>query len=369
MKRATILFLLLLFGLMGTVWAGDQIGVFANNNTNSIQTIDPQTVNTYGCFLNGNFGSYGGGLFDVVITPDGKTAIVSNFGDSKIFFIDISGSYPDQSVSPVIRIYDQNGFFIPFFAEDMAITPDGKHVLVTDGGFSPRVAIVDIQNRTLVRVVNLRRRYANAIDIAPDGKTVLTADYFGKAIHSYSLKITPAGTYTLKYTNTADTSIFRPVNVTISPDGKTVIAAIAGSSQAVICLIDSQGKVCYMGSKAMPSKNGQSCVFSHDGTRAYYLSNSQNKGTLVHVLNVLGPGIVSVSGISLQVEPMRGTSQLFGVDTIALDPAGNFLYVTNPTVSGGIAGVSVLDLTIGSQVDLLPACGIPTGIAFSRMLQ
>lgn len=28
------------------------------------------------------------GLFDVAITPDGKTTLVSNFGDAKVYFID-----------------------------------------------------------------------------------------------------------------------------------------------------------------------------------------------------------------------------------------------------------------------------------------
>ena len=85
------------------------------------------------------------------------------------------------------------------------------------------------------------------------------------------------------------------------------------------------------------------------------------------VLNVTGPGQVTPSGTVIQVTPTRGTGQFFGVDTIALDPSGNYLYVTNPTSFGVIAGFSVLDLTTNSEVGLFPATGIPTGIAFTTV--
>ena len=63
----------------------------------------------------------------------------------------------------------------------------------------------------------------------------------------------------------------------------------------------------------------------------------------------------------------RGTSQLFGVDTIAIDPSGSYLYVANPTVSGGLPGLSIIDLTVGAPIDSVPGRGIPTGIAFSTL--
>ncbi|MBP7830616.1 MAG: hypothetical protein KA248_11935 [Kiritimatiellae bacterium] len=67
------------------------------------------------------------------------------------------------------------------------------------------------------------------------------------------------------------------------------------------------------------------------------------------------------------IPPKRGTSQLFGVDTIALDPVGNYLYVANPTASGGLSTLSIIDLTAQNQVNYMPGSGIPTGIAFSTI--
>ncbi len=345
------------------VSAEEQIGVFANSNTNNIQFIDPVTNTTTGPWLAGELGSYGGGLFDMVITPDGKTAIVSNFGDSKIFFIDISGGF---NAAPVLLT--PKGVRIDFFAEDMVITPDGKYVLVTDGGFSARVAVVSIYDNGIIAPYllknnNLGNRYANAVDITPDGKTVLLADYFSGRAYSYSLQ----SDGTLVYINAAWVLPFRPVNVTISPDGHTAIMACAGHSAFVALAIDDTGLIYKTTIVAMPFKNGQSCVFNQAGDKAYYLSNSQNGGTKVVVLNVNGPGDVSPSGTNITVRSRRGTSQLFGVDTIALSPDGNYLYVTNPTLSGGVAGISVLDLTSNAQVDSISVNGIPTGIAFTTI--
>jgi DNA-binding beta-propeller fold protein YncE len=354
MKR--LMFVMMFLMLIGFVWADEPIGVFVNSNTNSIHLIDPLTQEATVNYLGGELGSYGGGLFDVVITPNGKTAIVSNFGDSKIFFIDISGGF---DAAPVILGSTRIGFF----AEDMAITPDGKYVLVTDGGFSARLVVVDIAGRYLLKSNNLGSKYANAVDITPDGQTVVVADYFAGAAHCYKLQADGS----VVFINTAWIAPFRPVNVAISPDGKTVILVNAGSPVCTALTFDSQGYLCPVGNVAMPFKNGQSCVFNSTGDKAYYLSNSQNNGTKIVVLNVTGPGQVAASGTNITIFPRRGTSQLFGVDTIAIDLAGDYLYVTNPTLSGGIQGVAIVDLATDSQVSYIKPNGIPTGIAFGTI--
>jgi DNA-binding beta-propeller fold protein YncE len=356
MKRLTVLTMFLLFGLFSLVSAEQEIGVFVNSNTNCIQFIDPVTNTATINYLGGELGTYGGGLFDVVITPDGKTAIVSNFGDSKIFFIDISGGFANPPTVKYSRKFTM-------FAEDMVVTPNGKYVLIADGGFSPMVAAVGLGG-DIYKLNNLGSRYANAVDITPDGQTVLVADYFQAKIHAYTLNYDDGS---LIHKKSIRITPLRPVNIAISPDGRTVIAVNAGSPKCAILYFDNAGELVYKGTCTLPTYNGQSCVFSKDGTKAYYLSNSQIGRTRVHILNVTGVGQVSPSGTSIKVWPARGTSQLFGVDTIALNSDESFLYVTNPTLSGGIADVAVIDLSINQQVGYLPAHGIPTGIAFTKI--
>jgi len=361
MNKKIFFMLCLVFSMVSLSFAGEQIGVFANNNTNSIQFINPLAQTVSAEQLKGSLGSYGGGLFDVVITPNGKTAIVSNFGDSRIFFIDISGGF---DVTPTII----GKTHIPFFAEDMAITPDGQYVLITDGGFAPSIAVVDIATHKLSNIQSFGTAYSNAVAISSAKSVefgsymVLTADYFQSRINVFRLYGD-----TLDYVKSINVYPARPVNIEISPDGQTAIAATANGFRVPVLKITDNAHVKFSGFAIMPHKSGQSCVFSPDGTKAYYLSNSVYYRAMIEVLEVTGPGLVTATGVSIPARPKKGTSQLFGVDCIAIDPAGEHLYVANPTVSGGCQRISIIDLTINQQVNYVQGNGIPTGIAFTTI--
>ncbi len=239
-------------------------GLVVYSNTNGVALIDPRNHTISPVLLNqfdyttidpdtgepvgGQLGSEGGGRFDVAMTSNGLQALISNFGDSKVFFIDLS------SGTPVVAGMAK----IDMFAEDIAIDPTNQWALVADGGFSPRLAVLHIPTRTWVpagvdpvtldpfsyRIVigpgpdpidpeDDVLGFANAVAIAPDGRTVIVADYFAGAIHV--LLFDPA-TGGLTYQQTvklwkygtdgtaAFPFLYRPVNVAISPDGRTVMA-------------------------------------------------------------------------------------------------------------------------------------------------
>lgn len=356
MKRITFSVCFMLLGLVSSVYADEPIGVFANLNTNCIQYIDPSTNTVSTQLLKGELGTYSGGLLDVVITSDGKTAIVSNFGDSMIFFVDISGGF---NAAPTLLGYTP----LTFFAEDMVITPDDKYVLVTDGDFSFYIGVVDIATRTLVSVRDLGFMEAQAIAITTDGQLVLVADFWGGAIHSFRLESNGV----LRYKETQLVLPFWPVNIAISPDGRTAIVVNAYRSVAPVFYIDSQDDLVFKEFISLPAHAGQSCIFSSDGTKAYYQTNSLEQGTQVHILNVTGPGQVSASGTSITIFPPRGFGGFFGVDTIALDPSENYLYLTNPTDILAVSGIAVIDLTTNTQVSSLQGTGYPVGIAFTTI--
>ncbi len=337
------------------VLAGEPIGVVANNNTNSIHLINPLTMELTPSLLKGNLGSYGGGLFDVVITPNGKKAFVSNFGDSRIYCLDIAGGF---NAEPSIIGYVD----IPFFAEDMDITPDGKWVLVTDGGFSPRCAVVDIETLTLAKNNYLKGNSAQSVSVHPNGQWVYFVDYFGAMIHTYALDAEGV----LSYVDTAYLDAYRPVNCAVSPDGKTLIAAISNRYDALAFAINPVGGLYNKTLVTFPAKGGQSVVFSADSTKAYYLSNNWTMGTQVQAMDVGAEGNVTLAA-SLRLSIGRGTSQLFGVDNMAIDPSGNYLFVTNPTVSGGVVEITVVDLATMTEAAQLKCNGIPTGIAFGTI--
>jgi uncharacterized repeat protein (TIGR01451 family) len=327
-------------------------------------TIDPETEEPVG----GQLGTEGGGRFDVAMNRKGKLALISNFGDSKIFFVNLASGTP--VVEDMVRIN--------MFAEDIDIHPSGKWALVADGGFSRDLTIIHIPTRTFTTYKLPSGSYGNCIAISSDGKTVLTADYFQGRV--YALLFNPVtGTLTYKQkiklwkygTNGTEPwpFLYRPVNVTISPDGRTALLSnvnrsiepgdidptdptqvVEGANVAVL-RIDSPGHITRMPDVIMPYEvyGGQSIVFSRDGTRAFCEMIYSIDWTMgdtaqeIQVLSVKGPDRVTRTG-AVRMQTYRGTSQLFGVDTMATSPDGKYLYVTNPTLSGGQPIIEVVDL-------------------------
>ncbi len=374
-------------------------------------TIDPETKQPIG----GQLGSEGGGRWDVAMTSDGSQALISNFGDSKVFFVDLS------SGTPVVTGMAK----IDFFAEDIAIDPTNTWALVTDGGFSNRIARIHIPTRTWIPAgmdnsnppkpisytlpsveitdpkspfYPTRAAQAQAVAISPDGRTVIVADYWSGAIHV--LLLDPAnGDLSYQQTETlmkygTDWSaafffMYRPVNVAISPDGRTAMAAncVTSSpyypgedpdpaafyegSNVPMFAIDRPGHVVRQPDVILPWKiqGGQSLVFSPDGRRAYletYYKDDMPPNPIpndifwnyqeIQVLAITGPGRASHIG-SVRTPTPRGTSQYYGVDCMAITPDGNFLYVTNPTRSGARPVIDVINLRTLTHVKSI---GTPT---------
>lgn len=391
-------------------------GLVTYNNTNGVaminpanHTISPILLNEYVEDVGGPLGTEGGGRFDVAMTSDGRQALISNFGDSKVFFVSLA------SGTPVVTGMVQ----LDFFAEDIAIHPSNEWALVADGGFSPRLAVIHIPTRTWVPagydevtgdpyswsiVIDEgdpedpdddQYGYANGVEIAPDGRTVIVPDYFTGYLHV--LLFDPADG-SLSYSqsteqlwkqgtdeNAAFPFLYRPVNVAISPDGRTVIGVNVARStypddpdpdaffegcNLPVFTLDAPGHITRRNDVVFPVRvsGGQSLVFSHDGRRAYIHTNYWDDepdpydDTLywwyseVQVLAVNGPGLVSHVG-SMRSPTVRGTSQLFGVDNLAVTPDGNFLYATNPTVSGASPVIDVFSLRSQSHIKQI---GTPT---------
>ena len=393
-------------------------------------TIDPETNSPIG----GQLGSEDGERLDVAMTSDGSLALIGNFFDSKIFFVDLSSGTP--VVSGMAKI--------DFFAEDIAIDPTNEWALVSDGGFQPRIAVLHIPTRTWVPAgvdpVTLKPfsyslpaaviddeevpfypgypRYANTVDIAADGRTVIVGDYF--ALDISVLLFDPAtgslsfqqSVQLLKYGTDWTAPFFfgyRPVNVAISPDGRTVFSALPYRSSPylygqdpdpaafyegcniAVLEIDQPGHVVRHPDVIMPfeATGGQCIVFSPDGKKAFYETFNGEKyhdftgnwfrGQEIQVISVTGVGQAHYSR-TITTPSWRGTSQLFGVDTMAITPDGNFLYVTNPTLTGASPIIDVIDIRamrhvkqIGTPTDYPDPRGpqypninwvLPVGIAF-----
>ncbi len=321
----------------------------------ALYTVDVATDTLYGPFLEGQLGPPAGGLLDVAVTPDGCTALVSNFGNSTVFFVDVSNP---------TNLHLLGSLNISFFAEDIAITSDGRFALVTDGGLGSQLASIDIAARTLVEVEDLGAKDAQAVAVAPDG-TVIVADYLNGSLHTLTLDasgyLTPAQDYyTPQFEKDGVNITDWPVNVAVAPDDQTVLVSPAYADYMTIYQITGPGTLTFIGrlfglppiwDSVTETWHGgqQSVTFSANGTQAYVLSNgiydpvaNVTYPNQISVLDITDPGCVSLrlSGAAFLLNNSSG--QFFGVDVLAR--ACHKLYVGNPTSLSGVNYLNVVDL-------------------------
>jgi hypothetical protein len=372
-------------------------GVVALSTVGSIGILDSNTQTLTSINLTGQLGTYGGGLFDVAITPDGNTTLISNFGDAKVYFINTSDpSAPVVSGSLTLAYLNNEDppAEANMFAEDITITPDGRFALVTDGGFSTTIAVINIANRSLVEMSGIGdTKSHNAVSISPDGQTVLTADFFNGFVHAYTINaaghLTFVASTDVSNRDNANAMTTRPVNLAISPDGRTVIVGPYGIASTItfpVLTITGPGHLSaptYI-TPTTSIEGFQSIVFNPTGTRAYVHCSTPapdplpdpdyEEKNVIMTLNITAPGVVSQTGTPLAID-FFNKSMLFGVDTLALDRTGEHLYVSNPTISGGLTYIQVINIstnTIAKRINIAPVDtgdpepteSIPTGITF-----
>ena len=230
-------------------------------------TVDLDTVppKVYGPFLQGVFTQKAGpGVFDVAMLPNGREALVSNFGDSKVLRIDLSdptnprltGALRTQWNTGVIDPDTGKPIIYSFFAEDIAVSRDGSFAIVTDGGFSPYLAFIDLATFKVKKIQKTvfpnprfpddrskdRTYSAQSVAITPDGRTVLFVDYFSGAVNWGLVNATKDGLTSVHSIllcskldaadpKQCDGTFARPVNVTIAPDGETALVANASADR------------------------------------------------------------------------------------------------------------------------------------------
>jgi len=392
--------------------------IIAVGTTGTVSLVDTATDIVYPAVITGGLGSEGGGLFDVAVVPNSNLALISNFGDSTVYFVDFSDRMSPTIVTSVT---------LGFFAEDIVVTRDGRTALVTDGGSNPYIGVIDVPSRSLAYTVTLSSGDANAVDVAPDG-TVIVADYFRGYLHtlypdasgiltqtgSYSYALTTDGAVVLAdgpgalaaaagpvdrglvvagASSTADVSVAdvsaevsalgatdvvalpsRPVNVAVAPDGQTVFQADVSNytgytTQTLysvgIYRIVAPGVLSFTSAITNLARGTQSIAFSADGTQVYL---SQNGGldrwemplpNALTVLDIVAPGEVHLARENAVDYTRLGSSQLFGVDSIAV--ARGKAYLGNPTISGASNDLRVVNLDEYS-VKRLQMPGIIAGV-------
>ncbi|MFN3652837.1 MAG: c-type cytochrome [Armatimonadota bacterium] len=193
------------------------------------------------------------GPFEVAFTPDGKTAVVTEFDEDALAVID--------TASGEVRAHIPTGGEEP---TGVAVLPDGKTALVTNS-FSGSLAFVDLQARKS-EVMPLRGMPYDVV-LSPDGATayvsisqldqVAVIDVAGRKVRA----TLPTGR--------------RPRALDITPNGRVVVSA--NLTQGSLTFLDVVS-LRPLGNGPTPAVNMRGVAIYPDGRRAYCVAQrAQNE--------------------------------------------------------------------------------------------
>ena len=293
----------------GFVWEGSACldaakWVVVTYFSGGIGMLDTDTMILHGPFLQGKLGFRGN--TDVVVTPDGKTALISARKDRFVYFVDISNPKEPSIKGNVI---------VPMYPSGIAISADGKYAVVI--GYGQLVVVIDIEAMGVVDLFDLAKGNFSFGEIAPDG-TVIIGYFNQKSIEVFVLsengKLTWSGSLDLTEHS------FTPRDIAVAPDGKTVLvsgiadvaspakhpsqAPVISSYQLMVLEITSPGELEIKNVLPDIPRVVHSVAFDRAGRHAYMLGcgsiagGSGNKGpeeedvsSLLMVGNIESPGV------------------------------------------------------------------------------
>ncbi|HEX7285305.1 MAG TPA: Ig-like domain-containing protein [Candidatus Angelobacter sp.] len=268
----------------------------------------------------------GSDVIDVAVSPDGTTAAVSSFSASRVTFIDL------RQQPPVVT-----GFVsTPMLAEGVAFSPDGRFVVVTDGGGSATVASIDVQGLRIASTITLPLTSQGVVVTV--GNKVLTNAFDNASVNTLNI----SSTGVLTSTGAVSAGGSGPINVAASPNGQLVLVANWSSGNVGILTIAQDGTVTQQGSVLAGFSQPQTISFLPNGTGAFVLScNAQIARVGVDTL-----GNVTDTGLRL---PVAFVPCYFGVHQMASLPSSLQVAVHTPS------GVSIIDVntnTITNSITL-----------------
>jgi DNA-binding beta-propeller fold protein YncE len=305
--------------LFSASWAfSSPWGIVLHRNGAFMSTVDfgynPPKI--YGPFMSGMT------THDVAVTPDNVYAVATSFYGQAVYVINIK-----DPTNPVLA----GKISVSFSAEDVAISPNGKFAVVTDGGGSSSIIIINLANFSYSSY-SLKSGYGDSVTIANDNETVILGDYSYSRLVYGKINSTFTGLVSERTISTPD---YYPINSALSPDGKTLVVTPIGSGYVNIFEVKSNGDIALGANyRVRVADNPSSAAFSPDGTKAYVLSG----GTPDRFswIQVTGAGVASQGGVAVaSLNTSHGWGAGFwGVDAIAVTGDGLNAIIGGPVSSG-----------------------------------
>lgn len=325
---------------LGTLSAGT-LGMVADNTTKSVTVFDADTDTVIGSVFLPQSPTPSSATGDCVITLDQKFGFVTDF-QFRVWVIDLEAS-------PPVLASGVNPISVPNRAEDLALTPDGKYLVACDGSNLQPLVLIDIATRMIVASFNTGAD-CDCVDVCPDGSVLVGST---RQQRIYHLTIDESG----------PTPVFVPSPNVLSVGGSNVYCAPNGQVGVVVRGPDeivsfTIPDMTIVDRRPLTGVWGNSGVFGLESTQ--FFVRSQNFGNLTGFVDVydIDPTTAALGATPALAFPIAGSppdvlpnrvSAVFGMDLMALSPAGDKLYVTERDV------VTIYDPTTGNILNGITA--------------
>ena len=276
-------------------WA-TTLGVVADNGTGSVVVFDADANVVLGHIAL----PLGGVLGDCAVSADATRAFVTDF-QSRIWVIDLTTSPPSLATGI-------NPIPISNYGEDVAITPDQKFLLVSDGGAFQPISVVDIVGRVEIHAVQLPGA-TNSVDVSSDGSVLATTldGYVNRLTIDGSGNLTPTGERLL---------VGLAMNAYPAPDGLSGVVILLDPPEVRSFTLPGLAPVA---TRSLSGGWGLCGVVTAD--RVFARSTS----SYVDAFSFDAAGNLGAS--PLYSIPINDTPAFYGMDQMAVHPNGTRLYV------------------------------------------
>lgn len=325
------------FVVIGSTYAMAQTrAVVADDTLDRVTVFDADTLANLGSVvIPGGATTFG----DIVVSPDGTRAYASRFSTlNTVTVIDIT-------TSPPILAGGNNPIQTTTPALDLSLSADGRYLVVSDGAAAANpITIIDTQTQTVIGTLRPDTD-RSSIDVCKSGSDV----FMGAASSGNVRRLTLSNTGILADTaQVLGQGSSQPNNVACAPGGTTGVVVNRGTSDLRSFSASSMAAV---STQPLPGAGlGINVVISPDGSRVF--GRRATAGLAAYAFD----SVTGAIGSEVWSRPtLGGRVTFFGIDQMAIHPAGTKLYVSTA------GAVLVLDAGTGTQLGSFPI-GNPTGI-------
>ncbi|MCH8822072.1 MAG: beta-propeller fold lactonase family protein [Planctomycetes bacterium] len=286
------------------------------------------------------------GPHEVAVSPDGKIAVVGNYGQQQpghtLTVIDLTSQN-------IVRTIDLEKYHRP---HGIVFMPDGKHVVVT-AEVEQKLLVVNIDSGIVEKAIDTSARTSHMVVLSPDAKRAYVSN-----IGSGSLTVIDLEAATrIKTIETGQGA----EGLDISPDGSEVWVGNRGADTISIVNTESLEVVETLKCATFPIR----LKFTPDGKRIL-ISNARSGD--VAIFDVKKRAEITRIVMAKDWKPPSGKEDLFRQGPvpigIMIPPDGKHAYVANTNVNL----VTVIDLQTLEIINRLTAGARPDGLGYSPLV-